>query len=441
MCLDRLFLVALLTAACTDTRLPTVAPPRLPTVPTPPSPTPPTPPPAPVANLRFASIGAGHGFSCGLATDGAVYCWGYRWDQWLLGFCPDPSYYDWFPCGAPVGLPPSADSVDATPVRLGGNHSFATLSVGWRHACALTADGSAYCWGYAAYAQLGDGRGALQGTLTPIAVAGDIRFKSISAGDSHTCGVGLDGSAYCWGFGEYGQLGAGLACPSAGEDVCAAPARVAGSLSFREVSTGSASTCGLTTTGAAYCWGQNAWNALGNGTAIGPETCGGWLHDCSREPVAVGGEHTFTSIAALAYGACALDTGGTLYCWGDASTGIFGPGFTPSPSDQCATYPGQCSSTPRAVAGEQQFASLTGSFSNVCAVTTVGTAHCHSALGDEAWTTVPNLEFKMVSAGRTTHACGISIAGDAYCWGDNGVGQLGDGTRTSSTVPVKIAGQ
>jgi len=50
------------------------------------------------------------------------------------------------------------------------------------------------------------------------------------------------------------------------------------------------------------------------------------------------------------------------------------------------------------------------------------------------------LSFTAVSVGGQ-HTCGITTAGEAYCWGDNQAGQLGDGTFTGSTVPLKVAGQ
>lgn len=38
------------------------------------------------------------------------------------------------------------------------------------------------------------------------------------------------------------------------------------------------------------------------------------------------------------------------------------------------------------------------------------------------------------------HTCGLTIGNAAYCWGSNGVGQLGTGSRVSSLVPVPVQG-
>ncbi len=47
------------------------------------------------------------------------------------------------------------------------------------------------------------------------------------------------------------------------------------------------------------------------------------------------------------------------------------------------------------------------------------------------------LSFASVSTGEF-HTCGVTINGDAYCWGYNGFGQLGDGTNADATTPVRV---
>jgi alpha-tubulin suppressor-like RCC1 family protein len=86
----------------------------------------------------------------------------------------------------------------ATPV-------FTSLTVGGFHACALTADGSPYCWGANQFGQLGDSTQTSRTTPTP--VAGGLKFKSLSAGFFHTCGQTTDGSVMCWGLNSAGELG------------------------------------------------------------------------------------------------------------------------------------------------------------------------------------------------------------------------------------------
>jgi alpha-tubulin suppressor-like RCC1 family protein len=78
----------------------------------------------------------------------------------------------------------------------------------------------------------------------------------------HTCGVITSGAAYCWGANPFGQLGTGSTTPST------VPVAVAGGLAFSALSASGLHTCGLATDGVAYCWGNNTNGQLGIGTTI-----------------------------------------------------------------------------------------------------------------------------------------------------------------------------
>ena len=91
-------------------------------------------------------------------------------------------------------------------------------------------------------------------------VSGDLRFASVSAGVSFTCGVTIAGDAYCWGENSSGQLGDGTRTNRH------TPGPVAGGLSFASVSAAFLHTCGLTAAGDAYCWGFNGDGQLGDGS-------------------------------------------------------------------------------------------------------------------------------------------------------------------------------
>ena len=198
-----------------------------------------------VGGLTFAAISAGNLYTCALASNGTAYCWG--WNSW-------PSMgHGW------LGTGDTVNRVAPTPVM--GGLTFAAISAGGRHTCALTTNGAAYCWGFNAAGQLGTGDDVTQTIPTP--VAGGLTFKMISAGSLHTCGLTTSGLAYCWGHNFDGQLGTGNPVPQA------MPTAVIGGLRFAAISASDAHTCGLTTSGAAYCWGDGYWGQLGNGTYRG----------------------------------------------------------------------------------------------------------------------------------------------------------------------------
>ncbi|MBA3670407.1 MAG: hypothetical protein H0W68_00090, partial [Gemmatimonadaceae bacterium] len=136
------------------------------------------------------------------------------------------------------------------------------LVAGQGHTCKLSAEGAAYCWGGNGQGQ--GGIGALSTRIRqPTAVTTTLRFVRLAAGLGHTCGLTSDGSAYCWGWNGRGELGDGTT------QTRTLPVPVATTIRFSTIvgATGPV-TCGLTTTGQAYCWGENDGGQVGDGTNV-----------------------------------------------------------------------------------------------------------------------------------------------------------------------------
>ena len=158
-----------------------------------------------------------------------------------------------------------------------------TISAGAQHTCAIeaassVAPGQAWCWGGNGVGQLGSGTmgpGSIVNAPAPV-VSGGVLFSRIYAGTYHTCAIATTGQAYCWGRDDYGQLGDGTLLPFGTGTVTPVP--VAGGMTFRSLSVGELYTCGVTGTvgatagpstspGTIYCWGDNLFGQIGNGTA------------------------------------------------------------------------------------------------------------------------------------------------------------------------------
>ena len=155
------------------------------------------------------------------------------------------------------------------PVYTGGVLSGKTLTqivAGFSHTCALDSSGAAYCWGLNSSGQLGNN--SVTQSLVPVAVttSGVLSGKTltqITAGNAHTCALDSSGAAYCWGANGNGQLGNNTTTRSL-VPVAVTTSGVLSGETLTQITGGSAHTCALDSTGAAYCWGANGNGQLGN---------------------------------------------------------------------------------------------------------------------------------------------------------------------------------
>ena len=129
--------------------------------------------------------------------------------------------------------------------RRGGTTRFVSLSLTDEASCGLTAAGELFCWG-----SLGLFSGNSAVATTPVRLAPSLTFSAIASGSFHLCGLQGSGVAWCWGVNSAGQLGSG-----ASEAIVSAPQRVAGDHVFRAPFAGLRRSCGITADDQAWCWG------------------------------------------------------------------------------------------------------------------------------------------------------------------------------------------
>lgn len=187
----------------------------------------------------------GYTHTCAEGDDGRAYCWGHN----LQGQLGDGTVFT-------RNVP--------TPVRAPEGVALSRVSAGKTHTCAQGDDGKAYCWGGNADHQLGDGGASNRNVPTAVAGPMGVTLSNVGAGAQHTCAVGGDGKAYCWGKNNYGALGDGTQVGRSAPVAVSMPAGV----TFASFAGGTFHTCGLSTGSGVYCWGHNASGQLGDATRV-----------------------------------------------------------------------------------------------------------------------------------------------------------------------------
>jgi alpha-tubulin suppressor-like RCC1 family protein len=267
----------------------------------------------------------GEDFGCLLTLAGSAFCGGNNLNGQLGNG------------GTPTGTTSGTWVSVTTPA---GFTTFSSMATGRAHMCGIprfnTASSAvtqaAYCWGQNSEGQVGDATVVDKGVVTIVTMpAAGTRFDSttIATGAQHSCAVesansvtagGGPGTAWCWGGNGFGQLGTGDNARRTSPSLVLAPA--GGAVAYARLYAGEHHTCGLTSAGAAYCWGRNDSGQLGNGTTTSSST-----------PVAVGGGpyrtlslgENFTCGVTGTPGTSS-QTAGTIFCWGNNQFGQLGIG-------------------------------------------------------------------------------------------------------------------
>ncbi|MFV2208673.1 RCC1 domain-containing protein [Actinomadura sp. LOL_016] len=308
------------------------------------------------APLKFAESRAVH--TCGLLENATVECWGMN----KYGQVGDGT----------------TDNT-AKPVAVKGlNGKVRLLSAGGDHTCVtLEEDDSTWCWGQNKYGELGNGEFSV-GSLKPVEVKGlPSPPTKFTTGVWHTCTVLEDGSTWCWGHNELGELGNGKTGLGS-----ATPVEVKGLPSTPvQLAAGNFHTCALVQDGSTWCWGEGKYGQLGRGS-----------NEMSSTPKPVTGlEGDPAFLFSGGYHTCVAFKDGGMSCWGQNNFGQLGDGTTKN------------ASKPVAVKGVR-----------------------------------PN---PTLAAGGALHTCVGYGDGTLNCWGGNTAGQLGNGaTGGAVPAPVEVAG-
>ena len=355
------------------------------------------------------------------------------------------------------GAPLAADNTMATLSQAGAsfrlrveveNRSRALTQVstsGWNHTCSVDSDMKAHCWGEGVNGALGNGSTNNKYTPAEIDMSGALAgktIKQVSVGDWNTCAIASDDKVYCWGYGvSFGDLGNGTFSQS-NVPVAVSTSGVLAGKKIKQVSVGFENVCAIDSDGKAYCWGNGAFGALGNGSTVR-----------SNVPVAVSTSgvlagKTIKQVTASYFHTCAIASDKEAYCWGDNTDGQLGDGSTAQSNVPVAVLPPQGMTPP--LGGQFKQISAEGG-NRTCAIAYGDDAYCwgegrYGGLGNNSTANskrpVPvlmsgilaNKRIKQISSG-VYRTCVIASDNQIYCWGRNSHGQFGNNDTADSLIP------
>ncbi len=308
------------------------------------------------------------------------------------------------------------------------------FALGGGHTCAVASDGALFCWGYNLLGQLGQGtHGLATQANSPIKVAAlGAGVAQVAAYAQHTCARATDGTVWCWGQNENGEIGDGTQGTAAQKD---SPTKAIGLAGAIDVHITYGHTCAGTSDGSLWCWGNNATGQLGIGSTVEQHV-----------PVKVNLQGVGSTVAQFSLGrihTCARMKDGSLWCWGSNIGGILGVGKDPS-DVKYEALPDKLAGLGNSVAEV-----AAGDF-HTCARTTDGALWCwgsdeYGQLGDDEPKSPKGYPVKVAALGNNVarvfaggaSTCARTTDGVMWCWGNNAYGELGDGTQVSKSVPTK----
>ncbi|MCY1022851.1 RCC1 domain-containing protein [Pyxidicoccus sp. MSG2] len=332
--------------------------------------------------------------ACMRTSTGAVYCAGGNLDDSVASY------------GEPGGHPVRIHRLEGAAELYGAQ-------------CARVADGTLACW-------------SLLGTPPPTPdglVA--IRWEEsapgvvqVATGGGFTCALRRDGTLWCWGANESGQLGVGDVTPHTG------PTRVSKlPLEVVSVAAGTSHACAALRDGSLWCWGRSEYGALGLGD----------VHS-SSVPTPVSGMSEVVRVAAGFQKTCAWKKDGSLWCFGDL--------LMEAPSQALAMVPVEMKELGRAVE------EVVFGFRHACVRTSgkggEGNVLCwgENTEGQSGGPEPRALASPLRVSGLKGQAvaltagdsftCAITTEGSAWCWGRGTGGELGTGRKSSSARPMRV---
>ena len=320
----------------------------------------------------------------------------------------------------------------SSPVQMQGLSGVVAIAAADWGIYVVKSDGSVWALGWNNYGQLGDG--TTTDRSLPVQVPGLSGVVAIAASEFSTYAVKSDGTVWAWGGNFSGQLGDGTTTDQS------LPVRVRGLSGVVAVAAEYSSAFAVKSDGTVWAWGDNFSGQLGDGTTTN-RSSPVQVPGLSGVIAVTSGGNT-TGVGASTAFSFAVKSDGTVWAWGDNSSGQLGDGTTISRSSPVqvhgltgvvAVVAGIGPGNGLALKPDGSVWAWGNNFSGQLGNGTTATDHTVPVQ-------VPGLAGVMAVASGEMHSLAVKSDGSVWAWGNNSVGQLGDGTTTSHSSPKQVPG-
>ena len=275
----------------------------------------------PISNMQAWGINSnyilGNGTTTGVSTPISIGT-NQKWKQvaptlyWTHAISSTNNLWAWGTSAAVGGLGNgNANDTFTTPVQIGSDTTWLTLSSSYTHVLALKNNNSLWVWGQGTSGELGLGATSSVYAPTNLSSQGNV-WISCSAGHSYSLAITASGSLYSWGTNNSGQLGLGNTTNTS------TPVQIGGQQWLQVAASPDYTnphTLAIRRDGTLWAWGDNTWGQLGDGTTA-----------AKSSPIQVGSESTWSKIANGGWYSVALKSDGSLWAWGSNLMGNIGNG-------------------------------------------------------------------------------------------------------------------
>ncbi|MCB9653757.1 MAG: hypothetical protein H6729_06465 [Deltaproteobacteria bacterium] len=356
--------------------------------------------------------------TCLSRADDTVSCWG----NGYYGALASGDTTDRLSPTATLGLPAPTTEADIPK----------ELALGQQNTCVRLRGGELWCAGYNLFGQIGDGTTTQRNQFVPVTDLGN-QVARVAVGFGFACALKMDGTLWCWGVNDHGELGDG-SLTRRYRPVQSGATQLGNQVI--QATTASTHMCALKMDGTMWCTGSNNHGELGRG----------FYSSYDVVPGQAGAAQLADQVVSISIGmnfSCALKEDGTLWCWGRNDLGQLGDGTR-------WTYPAAPVQAGVNELGDQVL-SMSAGYYHACALKTDRSVWCwgsnqsDGSVGDgtteqvrsvPVMVSLPGPADEIMAAGRSSFA--ILSDGSVWAWGYNYNGQLGDGSTTNRFAPVRM---